>query len=358
MYPVLSREVVEGKENIFILCQAIAGTGELLPVEGDKGIHGDDRLLPGIRPVDVVDPLLRLRLRPLRHLVEDVRRLMNPAALFSRIGVYLPQCGPEAKTPVADGETGSCGKASFPQIGKELHPGEPALPVPVEDADKLLGAVLDGADDDKHTLPFVLRIFKTDIEVDAVCPEVGISLALKGTLRPLPVFFLPLFFQPHDGVCGEPLRVLAENGGKGIGEVAGGDALEIEDGDEVVEGGNAAKIAGEDRTGEGFFLLPSVPYPGLSYRYGADAGEDGALRGETVADDSLPVTRSVCAVQGFHIIGYLPLDGALEELPGPFADDLLERAFDLFNLCLISVPFRFILLHKTYPFFCPSAKGF
>jgi hypothetical protein len=165
-------------------------------------------------------------------------------------------------------------------------------------------------------------------------------------------------FEADNGVRGEPLRVLAQNGGKGIGEVAGGDALEVEDRYEIVERGNAAQVAGEDGAGERFFFLPSVPYPGLFYRYGADAGEYGALRGEAVADDSLPAAGSICAVQGFHVVRYLPLDGALEELPGSLADDLLERAFYLFNLFLIFVLFRFILLHKTYPFFCPSAKGF
>ena len=42
----------------------------------------------------------------------------------------------------------------------------------------------------------------------------------------------------------------------------------------------------------------------------------------------------------------------------PFPDDLFEGAFYLFNLFLIFVLFRVILLHKAYPFFCPSAEGF
>jgi len=357
MYPVLSRKVIEGKENIFILRQALTGTGELLPVEGDKGVHGDDGLLPGICPVDVVDPLLRLRLCPLRHLVEDVRRLVDPAALLSCVGVYFSKSRPEAKAPVADGETGPGGETSFLEVREELHPGELALPVSVEDSHEFLGAVLAGADNDEHALPFVFRVLKTDIEVDAVHPEVGVSFPLKRTLRPLPVFLLPLPLETDNGVRGEPFRVLAENGGQGIGEVAGGDALEVKDGYEIIEGGDAAQIAGKDGTGEGFFFLPSVPYPGLSYRYGADAGEDGTLRGETVTDDCLPVAGSLCGVQGFHVICYLFLDGALEKLSRPFADDLLEKARCLLNLFLIFVLFRVILLHKTYPFFAPLQRG-
>ena len=236
MYPVLGREVIEGKEDVFILRQALTGTGELLPVEGDEGVHGYKGLLPGIGPVDVMDPLLCPGLCPLRHLVEDIGCLMYPAALLLRIGVYLPQGGPEAETPVADGEIGPRGNTSFLQIGEEFHPGELALPVPVEDADEFLRAVLTGAYDDEHALLFVLGIFEPHVEVDPVRPEVDISPVLKGSLRPLPVFILPLFFQPHHGVGRESFNIIAENGGKGVGEVAGGDALEVEDGNKIVEG--------------------------------------------------------------------------------------------------------------------------
>ena len=355
MYPVLGREVIEGKEDIGILRQALTCTGELLPVEGDKGVHGYKGLLPGIGPVDVMDLLLGPGLCPLRHLVEDIGCLMYPAALFLRIGVYLPQCGPEAETPVADGEIGPVHKTSLLQIGQQLHPGELAFPVTVEDADKLLGAVLSGADDDEHALLSVLRVLQSHVEVDPVRPEVDISPALEGTLRPLPVFILPLSFKPHDGVGGEPLHVLAQDCTEGTGEVAGGDALEVEDGNEIIEGGYTSEVSGKDGTGKRLFILTSVTYSRLLYRYGADAGQDGTLRGEAVTDNIPPAAGNVDA---FHVVRYLPLYGALEELSCPFPDDLFERALYLFNLFLIFVLFRVILFHKAYPFFCPSAKGF
>jgi len=46
--------------------------------------------------VDVLDGLLRVRLRRLRHDVEDTGRFVNPASLLAGFGKHLGQGLPEA----------------------------------------------------------------------------------------------------------------------------------------------------------------------------------------------------------------------------------------------------------------------
>ena len=102
--PVLSREVVEGQQDVSILVQAPRGLGILGLIHFDKRIECGLGVGPRRRHPDLVQHLLRLRLDTLGHLVEHVGRLVDPATLRSCRGIHTSQSLPEAQRAVTRGQ--------------------------------------------------------------------------------------------------------------------------------------------------------------------------------------------------------------------------------------------------------------
>ena len=185
-------------------------------------------------------------------------------------------------------------------------------------------SVLQCSYEDEETLTVALGIFKPHIEVDAIRPDVDVALPREVSLCPLPVLRLPDSLQADD-VCG------GEAGGVGTEEcfqcghhVAGGDTLQVEDGQESVDGGDTAQVAGEDGTGEGL-SLPFVPDAGLVDPQRTNAGDEHSLRQPSVSHHH-PVSLVVLLLpEPLKILGHFLFDGCLEEASRPFPDQLLQK---------------------------------
>ena len=89
VYPVLRWKVIEGQEGIGIFGQAVNGLWVLGSVLGLK--RGDSPLgmIPGRRLPNLMDILLNLWTDRFGHVVQDVGRLVEPAALVLGLGVDL-----------------------------------------------------------------------------------------------------------------------------------------------------------------------------------------------------------------------------------------------------------------------------
>ena len=70
---MLGREIVEGKEHLFIFVQAFAGFGEFALVAGDELIVGRQRGLASRRQVHFMNELLRFALNALRATAKTQR---------------------------------------------------------------------------------------------------------------------------------------------------------------------------------------------------------------------------------------------------------------------------------------------
>src|SRR6476659_9809445 len=100
MRPVLGWEVVKAKERFFIFGQALAGFWEFDLVTGDELIVGCQSGFASRRQVHFMAQLLRLGLNTLRHFIQDIGGLMNPATLLGDRAIFFLQSDPEAQRSV------------------------------------------------------------------------------------------------------------------------------------------------------------------------------------------------------------------------------------------------------------------
>src|ERR1700761_2361054 len=104
MRPMLGWEVVKGKEHLFIFRQAFAGFWEFYLVTGDELIVGCQSGFAGRRQVYFMDQLLRFALNTLRHFIQDIGGLMDPATLLGNRTIFFLQSDPETERSVPDGQ--------------------------------------------------------------------------------------------------------------------------------------------------------------------------------------------------------------------------------------------------------------
>src|SRR3977135_4684397 len=90
MGPMLGRKVIEGKTYFFISLQAFAGLWKFGLVTGDELIVSGQSRFADRRQVHFMDQLLRLALHALRHFIQDIGGLMDPATLLGNLtGICL-----------------------------------------------------------------------------------------------------------------------------------------------------------------------------------------------------------------------------------------------------------------------------
>ena len=186
----------------------------------------------GLGHPDLVQCPLGLGLQALRQLVQDVRRLVHPAALATGCGPHLLDRLPEAERTVGDRQLRSHGEPAPPEVEQQVAPGLRALAHAVDQADQLLPAFRRRADDDEQALGVVLE---PGLHMDAVGPEIDVAPGRQVALAPMGVLVRPGVLEPRDGRRRQPAGVRAEQGRQRLGEIAGGDALEVEDGDQRLQ---------------------------------------------------------------------------------------------------------------------------
>src|SRR5215208_4322417 len=94
----------------------------------------------------------------------------------------------------------------------------------VGEAEQFLPALRCRADDDQDAL---LGVFKTGLQVNAVGPHVDVALGRQIALAPVFMLVAPALLQPRDGRGRQARRILAEQGGKRLLEIAGREAFQV-----------------------------------------------------------------------------------------------------------------------------------
>ena len=194
---------------------------------------------------------------------------------------------PEAERTVGDREFRPHRKSAPLEIEQEFLPRLRALAHAVDQADQLLLALRRRADDHEQALRVIL---KAGLHVDAVDPEVDVALGGQVAIEPAGVFVDPSLLQPRNGRSRQPAGVLAEQGSQRLLEVAGGDALQVEDRDQHFEALRAPRVGRQNGRAEANPLttdsLP-VAHARLAHGHRADAGHDLALGQMPVTHDAL-----------------------------------------------------------------------
>src|SRR3981081_2017770 len=107
MLPVLSREVVEGKQRVAILDQALDSLVVFDAPGFDEGVERGECILLGLGHPDLLERTLGLRLLALGQLVQDIGGLVHPTALAACPRPHLLDRLPEAEGAAGDRELGS-----------------------------------------------------------------------------------------------------------------------------------------------------------------------------------------------------------------------------------------------------------
>jgi len=123
---VLSREVVEGKQRVAILDQALDSLVVFDAPGFDEGVERGECIVLGLGHPDLLERTLGLRFLALRQLVQDIGGLVHPTALAARPRPYLLDRLPEAEGAVGDQEPGSK-SSSGDRVPVRLRPPAPTL---------------------------------------------------------------------------------------------------------------------------------------------------------------------------------------------------------------------------------------
>src|SRR5215470_14453553 len=233
----LGREVVEGEQRVAILDQALDRLVVFDAPGLDEGVEGRKRILLCLGHPDFLQRPLGFRLLALRQFVEDVGGFVHPAALAARLRPYLFDRLPDPSAPSA---TASSGPIDRPRrIEEQFPPRLRTFVHTVGEADKLLPALGCGSDDDQQALR---GVFETGLHVNAVDPEVDIAFGREIALAPAGVLPGPGLLEASNGRGREPAGVPAEQCDQRILEVAGRDALEVEDRDQHLQALRPARV--------------------------------------------------------------------------------------------------------------------
>ncbi len=169
---------------------------------------------------------------------------MHPAALLHARWPHLAKCLPEPERAIGDCDFGRDSEASILQVDQQFAPVLRALAGAVSEADQLLLAFRSGADQHKDALLVVLQ---PGLQMDAIRPDVDVSPGRQIALLPAIMFVAPGLLQPRDRRCRQPRRLPAEQGRQRLLEVAGRDALQVEDRDQHLQALGAARVRRQDR---------------------------------------------------------------------------------------------------------------
>lgn len=233
---------------------------------------------------------------------------MNPAPLLTGFGEHLGQGFPEAQRPVADGKDRGA-HAPAGAVAHQVGPRLGGLAVAVLERDQFLGAVGTHADEHEHAL---LGLLQADFEVDAVGPHVDEVDLREIAVHEGGVVGLPLRRQPGDRGRGEPGRA-AEELLQGGHEVAGGQAVQVEQRQHLADLRGLAAPGRQDRRGEPL-ALARLGIDALvvdSRRLHLDhAGRGGDLPGLVVAIAHNQATATLIVL--ISQLGYVGVDFGLQ----------------------------------------------
>src|SRR5215813_11068104 len=239
MLPVLSREVVEAEQGVAILDQALDRLVVFDAPGLDEDVEGGKRIRLGFGHPDFLQCPLGFRLLAVWQFVEDVGGFVHPAALPAGVGPRLFDGLPKAKRAIGDRQLRANRQPTPLQIEEQFPPRLRTFAYTVAEADKLLPALGCGSDNDQQALR---AVFETGLHVNAVGPEVDVAFGREIALAPARVLLGPGLLEPSNGRGREPAGVPAEQCDQRFLEVAGRDALEVEDRDQHLQALRPARV--------------------------------------------------------------------------------------------------------------------
>src|SRR5712672_1680810 len=326
MFPVLGREVVESKQRVPILAQAVGRLLVFGRVALDEGVERQLGGGLGFGHPDLLQRTFGLRLLALRQLGDHVRGLVHPAALLARFRPDLTGRLPEPERAIGDGEPRRHVEPAALQVEQQIAPVLRALASAIGEADQFLAAFRRRADQHQNALLFV---FEACLEMDAVGPDVDV--ALRRQIAPLPrgVFVKPTVLQTADGGCRQPGSILAEQRRQRLGEVAGRDTLQIKDRQQRLDRLRPAHVGRQDRRREPD--AAGIAGGGLAITHTrlvngdrTDTGHHLAFRQVTVADHALVAVLGLQIGMLVEKVRDLNLDRLGKQGTGPVAQDFGE----------------------------------
>lgn len=168
-----------------------------------------------------------------------------------------------------------------------------------------------------------------DVEVEPVSPPIHVFGVAQ--IAPTPLLELPLpgFLQFQDDACRQVGNVRAHQRLERFAHVGGGDALEVEPGNERINRGGATQVARQDGRAElhvvrGILARP-IAQTWLPHIQRTGAGQDRPFRQVAVTNYPVVIVFIAEAVKAGEHIRNLYLQSSLKELSGAFPDHFIER---------------------------------
>ena len=194
--PMGSREIVEGKKILLVIHEAFNRLWILRPKAFNEQTEGLQCVFARRGKRLLMEHPFGLGLQHIGELVQDIPRLMEPAALDACIRPYLRGGRLEAHSTVANGKRRIYNKSSRSEVPQKLLPRLGAFPIAVGNSEQFLVTRRGGAHEDQQTSPFILQ---PGAAVHPVRPDVDIPFPRKIPHGPLAILVGPDFLESYDG---------------------------------------------------------------------------------------------------------------------------------------------------------------
>jgi hypothetical protein len=172
-------------------------------------------------------------------------------------------------------------------------------------------------------------VFETDVEVHAIDPDVHVIAVGQAPLLERAVLALPLVGQPRDVRGGQPGRIVAEQNRQRLAEVAGGEASQVEDGQDLGDLRGPAHVGRQDAAREAapfaVGIGASVVYPGRAHGDGPSPDGDPPGAPLAVADDQGVSNVVAFLAVRLQVRSDLDLQSCHEHAARSLAGDLVDQ---------------------------------
>ena len=173
-------------------------------------------------------------------------------------------------------------------------------------------------------------VLEPGLDVDAVGPEVDVTLGGEVAVAPARILLRPGLLEPSDGRGREPASVLAEQRDQCLIEVAGRDALQAEDRDQHFEALRSTRVRQQNRRRKADALgafANTIAHARAAHGDWTDAGHDLALGQMPVADQ--------------------PMAAVLRQLVGMTGEQGCNLGLDRVRLCQAATPIAVTIRRRS-----------
>src|ERR1700719_3624446 len=231
MLPVLGREVVEGKQRVAILDQALDSLVVFDAPGFDEGVERGECILLGLGHPDLLERTLGLRLLALGQLVQDLAVLCTQQRWPRVLGHPSSTACQKPRAPSA---TASSGPIASPRRLRSRRSSFHDCALSRTPSMSPTSSFLPSGVAPMITSRHCAASLEPGLHMDAVDPEVNVAFGREITLAPTRMLVRPGLLEPPDGRGREPAGILAEQCDQRLLEITGGDALQVENRDQYL----------------------------------------------------------------------------------------------------------------------------